>query len=245
MHYFSLSEFCRITRWYASLDGTPILLPEQTEGGKRRGGCFVAAPTFGDLSKDVSWRLPRHGLVHTLHGEVGRQHLISQQNNSSAGYWERKLCFCATTDFPWAYEVMLITRYTRTREELMQVLRIIRSRKCNNPEPMPVSAGFVPYFATHSEPFVIRQAGVNVYSSGVAVGGTPRLSTQKGVVTLVLRNALIEVSVAGMFDELRPWTADISSFLCLMPVGGKAKSIHLAPGEEMVGAFTITYRQTS
>lgn len=245
MNNFSLSEFGRVTRWYASLNGTPILLPEQTEGGNRRGGSFVAAPIFGDSPKDVPWRLPRHGFMHGLHGEVGRQHLISQQNNHSAGYWVRRLCFYTTPAFPWTYEVVLITRYTRTKEELMQMVRIMRSWKCDNPDPMPVSAGFVPYFATHSEPFVVRQAGVNVYSSGVAAGETLRLSTQKGTVTLVLRNALVEVSVAGMFDELRPWTSDVASFLCIMPVGGKTQPIWLAPGEEMNGVCTITYRQTS
>jgi hypothetical protein len=240
MGTITITKFGRVARWTVGQPPVPVLFvaPGVSET-PRRGGNFVAAPLFGDTPEGALWHLPRHGPVRTLNSLNAQGKLTGRETDPRVGKHKFQFWFSATRDFPWLYFVTLEYVYQSESETLQMMVRINRARNCVNSEPMPVSFGFHPYFATAGRPFRIRHAPSTTHHSGNDFTRSIQLQGAAHPVILETEGHRAILQSGGDFSSFILWTDDPSKYVCVEPVAGKPGPLFLEAGYSCAGTCTI------
>ncbi len=207
------------------------------ESGETRGGIPLCVPQFSVQQRDVAGcKLPLHGLLmYSDHGDVS--HNPDTDTITAISH------FSATEKFNWNHTVT--TKITETANSLFYHVTISRAPDCPNPDQMPISLGFHPYFATHGSDFSFKIGDYTCTQDtppdDVFVTMFDENKRAKDA-TLQTANHTITISSTG-FDEYCLWTDDASKYVCIEPIWQYREfglpNTGLMPGEEKVVTVTL------
>ncbi len=206
----TVSKHAGITSWIVG--GIEVLYTERQVKEEMRGGAPLCAPLFSVQPRPVlGSHLPMHGLTQT---HIADLHAFSNETNS----WYTESHFKANEVFAWDWT--LITTTTVTGGTLEHTMTITREEKCTNPDEMPLSLCFHPYFNTFGNDFSFSIGDVtytketlpsNIIDSAFAPlreGQSAILTTDKGVLTITPKR----------YDEYCLWSDDIHNYFCIEPI---------------------------
>lgn len=218
--------------------GQPVIHPLfHHESGENRGGIPLCAPMFSVQQRPVKGcDLPLHGLLmYSEHGEVAHNPETDTITITSD--------FPATEQFTWNHTV--VTEITETKDTLSYQITIRRASDCPNPDQMPLSLSFHPYFATHDQDFSFtigdqswtkETLPENIIDSAFVAYDADQPAT------LQTTAHTVTMSSTG-FDEYCLWTDDASKYICIEPIYQYREfglpGTGLQPGEEKIVTVTL------
>jgi len=193
--------------------GTPVIAPlHELSNGEARGGIPLCVPQFSVQQRAVTGcKLPLHGLLmYSDHGTT--------THNAQTDTITIVSNFKATATFAWQHTVT--THIKETADSLSYDITIKRSADCTNPEQMPLSLGFHPYFATHDKDFSFSIGDQDWTKDTLPqniVDSAFHPNPTGTVVTLQTSAHTITMTNTG-FDEYCLWTDDASTYICIEPI---------------------------
>ncbi len=233
-----ISRTGQVTSWLSQDDARVFISQIRTQEGVILGGCFAMAPTT-ETNKSV----PELSVLRALDDVSIKGHLIKRDPDDAP--FTIKLNFPATTHFPWWYQVELQIRAESDSSALMQTILVTRHEGCQNQEPMPLSFGFHPYFATNGQTFTIAESKNLLFE-----GNNSRLKKTKlllGYATaeresIVLDRPDDEIIITGtdVFEWIGIKSDDLLKYVCITLM---SSARFLQPNQTLTGSCFISYRK--
>lgn len=232
---------------YWRVNGVNVIVPEHEAGGEKRGGIPLCIPMFSVQQRPVAGcDLPLHGMVmYSDHGEVS----YDEKTNTVTATTH----FLTSDKFQWDFTVattIIAVNCDNTSASLEYKMTVERSEDCINPNEMPLSLGFHPYFNTFGKDFLTiindskrskDEIPKNIIDSDFA------LYDESGAAVLRTAAGTLAMKSTG-FDEYCLWTDNIDSYFCIEPIYqyrefGK-KGTGLAAGASKEISVSLTFIPT-
>jgi len=189
-----------------------LLYEERAYGGERRGGIPLCVPMFSVQQRTVvGCDLPLHGLL--MYKDPGETTEITTGES-----WGVTHHFPTSDKFGWDFTVAIQVQLLENA--LKHSVTIKRADHCDNPNEMPLSLGFHPYFKTYGKDFSLTAGDVSYskdstpddieesYFAELREDESALFKTLKGNMT---------ITPTG-YDEYCLWTDNINTYFCLEPI---------------------------
>lgn len=228
---------------YWRVEGIDLLYPLQEANLEMRGGAPMCAPMFSVQQRPVA------GCSLPIHGILMYQNDAAITFDEETNTWSAVTTHKAAKNFAWDF--MATTHIAINRDSLEHRFVIERSANCQNPNEMPLSLGFHPYFSTFGEDFSYIINDIETEKKGV-----PENIIDSDFAELVEGKAAVLRTAAGTltitptgYGEYCLWTDNIDHYFCIEPIYqyrefGLPKT-GLQAGEIKEVSTTLTFTQAN
>lgn len=213
-----------------------------------RGGAIPAVPMVG-RTPETAWsgadRMPVHGCLWQV--EPDSKDISQTGAVEGAGGFAQEFDIVMRPRlgvFPWYYHVRLRYIVIEDHQLTYQIL-VTRDQSCPNENDMPLSCGFLPFFATRGQDFCVREncLGIANQQNDLAPG---RLSkedlTAESVITLETDRGTLTFDCLSGFDRIYLQHDWREGYICVAPVLSKLADLHLARGMSHCATARLTFK---